>query len=196
MTAEKELFIVEGESAASTVRQAMNKATQSVIAIQGKLLNVEKATAEKVLANQACQKIFQTLACGIEDDCKPGDLVFSRILILADPDVDGTHARALLLILFDRYLRALVDSGLVHVIIPPLFRITGKHQAQRHYAWSEQERVDIFEKMTVNIEPVITRFKGVAQFTQEECATLLLNPGTRRQINIHRNPDPMPTEIA
>jgi topoisomerase-4 subunit B len=196
MTTTKELFIVEGKSAASTVRQAMHKASQNVIAIQGKLLNAEKATADKVLANQSCQMIFQTLACGIGDDCKPDDLTFSRILILTDPDVDGTHARALLLILFDRYLRALVDSGFVHVIIPPLFRITGKHQKQRHYAWSEQERVDILEQMVVKIEPVITRFKGVAQFTQEECATLLLRQGTRRQINIHRNPGPMSAEIA
>lgn len=112
MTSAKELFIVEGESAASTVRQAMLKTSQSVIAIQGKLLNAEKATPDAVLANQQCQKIFQSLACGIGDNCKPDYLVFSRVLILTDPDVDGAHARALLLILFDRYLAVLCGFGI------------------------------------------------------------------------------------
>jgi DNA gyrase/topoisomerase IV subunit B len=196
MTAAKELFIVEGESAASTVTQAMHKATQSVMAVQGKLLNTEKATANKVRANQACQKIFQALACGIGNDCNPDNLAFSRILILTDPDVDGTHARALLLMLFDNYLRALVDAEYVYVIIPPLFRITGNHQKHCHYAWSEQERIAIFDKQAEKNEYMITRFKGVAQFSQEECVRLLLSPGTRKQIKINRQPDPMSTEIA
>jgi len=184
MTSAKELFIVEGESAASTVRQAMLKTSQSVIAIQGKLLNAEKATPDAVLANQQCQKIFQSLACGIGDNCKPDYLVFSRVLILTDPDVDGAHARALLLILFDRYLAALVDSGYVHAIIPPLFRITGKYQNHNHYAWSEQECIGIMDKMAANNESVITRFKGVAQFSAEECRHLLLRPATRKQVQL------------
>ena len=119
----KELFIVEGESAASTIQQAMHKPSQSVLAIQGKLINAEKATPAKVLSNQTCQKIFQSLACGINNDCNPNHLNFSRILLLMDPDIDGTHTRVLLLTLFEHYMRPLLDSGLVSIINPPLFRI-------------------------------------------------------------------------
>lgn len=184
MTKTRELFIVEGESAASTVRQAMLKTTQSVIAVQGKLLNVVKATPNRVLANQECKKIFQSLACGIGDNCMSDYLEFTHVLILTDPDVDGAHARALLLSLFDHYLRPLVDSGYVYTIIPPLFRISGKYQEHCHYAWSEQECVGILNKMVENSESVITRFKGVAQFSTKECTQLLLHPKTRKQIQL------------
>jgi DNA gyrase subunit B len=184
MTGTKELFIVEGESAASTVRQAMDKQSQCVLAVQGKFINVTKASSAKVIANLECQKIFQSLACGFGDECDPNKLQFSRILILADSDVDGAHSRALLLSFFDRYLRPLVDTGLVSVILPPLFRIVGKHLEHKLYAWDEQEREHLVDKKGLNKGVEITRFKGVAQFTSIECAQLFLQPETRKQVNL------------
>lgn len=182
----KELFIVEGESAASTLQQALDKPTQSVLAVQGKLLNTAKASSEKVLANEACQKIFRSLECGIGDDCEPALMKFSRVFILTDPDVDGAHARILLITLFDRYLRALVDSGLVYVIIPPIFRISiGNQQEICLYAWNEQERADHLDKMAANSHSMITRFKGVAQFSPEECSRLFLHPAKRKQLQLN-----------
>ena len=180
----KELFIVEGESAASTVRQAMHKSSQSVLAIQGKLINAAKVSPAKVLANQACQKIFQSLACGTSEDCNPDHLIFSRILILMDPDADGAHARVLLLALFDHYLRPLIDSGSVSVIIPPLYRIAKPQTPQYQYAWNEQQRIQLLNKMTHHDDIEITRFKGVAQFSTAECTQLLLHPDTRKQIDL------------
>ena len=184
MTATKELFIVEGKSAASTLRQAINKSDQSIHAIQGKLINVAKVSPEKVNANEECQKIFRLLACGTGKHCNPEQLNYSRILILSDPDIDGAHARALLLTLFERYLRSLVDSGLVSVIIPPLFRIIEKQAEQDHYAWNEQERDRLVENMGAGSDIEVTRFKGVAQFSQKECLQLFLNTETRKQINL------------
>jgi len=183
----KELFIVEGNSAASSIQQAMHKPSQSVLASQGKLINVEKASSTKVLANRICQKIFQTLACGIKNDCTPANLTFSHILILTDPDYDGVHARILMLNLFHHYLKPLIDSGLVSVIIPPLFRITKLQSPNHLYAWDDQQRIQLLKNMENPDDTVeTTRFKGVAQLSTAECSQLLLHPDTRRQINISK----------
>jgi DNA gyrase/topoisomerase IV subunit B len=181
----RELFIVEGKSAASTLRQAIHKPDQSVLAIQGKLINAAKATPEKVLANHVCQAIFQSLGCGIKKHCNPNHLMFSHILILMDPDADGTHARVLLLALFDHYLKPLLDAGSVSIIIPPLFRITQPKTAQSLYAWNEQQRIALINNMTEYNNIEVTRFKGVAQFSTDECIKLLTNPDTRKQIDIY-----------
>ncbi len=186
----KELFIVEGKSAASTIQQAMHKPSQNVLAIQGKLINAEKATPAKVLSNQTCQKIFQSLACGINNDCNPNHLNFSRILLLMDPDIDGVHTRVLLLTLFEHYMRPLLDSGLVSIINPPLFRIAASTAPNYQYAWSEQQRIELLNKMTKHDDVEITRFKGVAQFSVTECIQLLLHPDTRKQINIQAHFSP------
>ncbi len=180
----RELFIVEGESAASSVRQAMHKPSQSVLASQGKLINVEKATSTKVLANQTCQKIFQSLGCGIKKNCKPKNLLFSRILILTDPDADGTHARILLLKLFHQYFRPLIDSGVVSVILPPLFRIVNSQTSNHQYAWDVCQQIQLLNNMPNSENIDVTRFKGVAQFSVVECRQLLLQPDTRKQIKI------------
>lgn len=184
----KELFIVEGKSAASTIQQAMHKPSQSTLAIQGKLINAEKANPAKVLSNQTCQKIFQSLACGINSDCNPNHLSFSRILILMDPDIDGTHARVLLVTLFKHYMRPLIDSGFVSIIIPPLFRIATSKAPKYQYAWNEQQRIKLLNTMTKHDDIEITRFKGVAQFSAAECIQLLLHPDTRKQIDIQTTP--------
>ena len=181
----KELFIVEGESAASSVRQAMHKPTQSVLASQGKLINVEKASSSKVLQNLTCQKIFQSLDCGIEKNCNPDDLAYSHILILTDPDMDGTHARLLMLNLFHHYLKPLVDVGIVSIIIPPLFRMTELLTSNQQYAWDDQQRIQLLKKMSVSDNHIeTTRIKGVAQFSALECSQLLIHPETRKQINL------------
>lgn len=181
MKTKKELFIVEGKSAASTLQQVINKKDQSILAMQGKLINVTKATSEKVYANEECQKLIKFLNCGVGEKCDPDKLNYSRVLILSDPDMDGTHARALLLTFFDRYLRALIDAGLVSVIVPPLFRLSNEKIKKKYFAWKEEER----DKITDNRNDfVITRFKGIAQFTKEECVELFIDPQTRRQIGL------------
>ena len=180
----KELFIVEGKSAASTLQQALHKPTQSVHALQGKLINAEKASRQKILANLECQKLFQVLASGIGKHCNPHQLAFSRVIILGDPDIDGAHARALLLILFSRYLQALLDAGLVYTITPPLYRITEVEPAQKQYVWSQAELDKFMNKQKERDKRVVTRFKGIAQFSNTECSQLFLDPKTRQQLQI------------
>ena len=177
----KELFIVEGKSAASTVQQALYKPSQTVLAMQGKIINVDKTSDAKIAANPLYQKLFKALVCGTQGDCQAADLPFSRVLILTDPDMDGSHARMLLLKLFERYLSPLIAANLVSVILPPLFRIRDMQSPQTYYAWNEQQRNTLLETMN-NAD--ITRFKGVAQFSMAECSELLLDPNTRKQIDV------------
>jgi DNA gyrase/topoisomerase IV subunit B len=169
----KELFIVEGKSAASTIRQAFRSSTQAVLPLQGKLINAQKASSAKVLKNIQCQKLFEALACGIKDACNPSNLNYKRIVILTDPDVDGAHARALLLILIDLYLNPLIKAGLVFVVTPPLFRVRHENGEIRYF-WHEAD--------IKNETGEITRFKGIAQFSKLECVDLFLSESNIKQV--------------
>lgn len=183
MTIKKELFLVEGKSAASTLQQHLHKPSQKVHAMQGKLINASKVSAARVMASPVCKRLFEELACGTGEQCDPALLPYSRIIILTDPDVDGMHARALALRLFDSYLHPLLLQEKVFVILPPLFRVSGGANAVNSYAWSEQELESLTEKYAnQSVKPDITRFKGIAQFTREECERLFLKVETRRQL--------------
>ncbi|HFD13068.1 MAG TPA: hypothetical protein ENJ32_11465 [Crenotrichaceae bacterium] len=190
----KELFIVEGESAASTVRQAMYKPDQSVLALQGKLINTATTSISKVLSDSICQRIFQALGCGINEHCDAGDLLFSKILILMDPDVDGTHARMLTITLFENYLKPLIDSGVVWVVIPPSFRITASNHC--YYAWNDRQQKQILNQITQKTNITISRVKSVAQFSTAECRQHLLQPDTRVQINLVSSPTDASPEMT
>lgn len=188
----KELFLVEGKSAESTIRQAMNRATQEVFALQGKLLNANSLSEEKICENAVCAALFATLGCGTGSVCDPSQLQFSRVILLTDPDVDGAHARALLALLFMKLLRPLVEAQKVLAVIPPLWRVDGAGAPV--YAWTDDElkqvRADVLPagndaSLTSADLPAsapVTRFRGVAQFNRGECVSLLLDPATRRQV--------------
>lgn len=179
----KELFIVEGQSAASTLQQVANPRKHHILPLQGKLINVEKASTNKVMANEICLKLLDVLGCGVGADCKVDQLPFSRIIILSDPDMDGTHSRLLLLKLFKHYLAPLLESGLVSVIIPPLFRINMPVSAMVKYAWSNDEHLKITENNSAE-NPEVMRLKGVAQFNAAECAEMFLNPASRQLLQV------------
>ncbi len=193
----RELFLVEGKSAASTIRQAMNRQTQDVFALQGKVINVHTATQAKVESNSICSALFALLGCGIKESCEPSLLRYLRVVLLTDPDVDGAHARALLAGLFSRFLAPLVQDQRVLAVIPPLWRVALSNQSQPEYAWTNEEleqlrggsAVSVPESEGASIEAQTlsaqtTRFRGVAQFTGEECVRLMLDPASRRQVRL------------
>ncbi len=194
-TDHKELFIVEGQSAASTLQQVANSQKQHILPLQGKLINAEKASVHKVMANNICFKLLDALACGVGADCRSDRLPFTRIIILSDPDMDGTHSRLLLLIFFKRYLSALLASGLVSVLIPPLYRIVLPMQVE--YAWSDEERAKILADYHTQ-NPEVMRLKGIAQFTGRECAEMFLNPESRTlfQVQLLDNRLQLSREVA
>ena len=180
----KELFIVEGQSAASTLQQVANPQKHHILPLQGKLINVEKASASKVMANAICQKLLGTLGCGAGADCNSAQLAFSRIIILSDPDMDGTHSRLLLLKFFKHYLAPLLEAGLVSVIIPPLYRINLPVSLRVEYAWSDTDRLEVLKNNHAE-NPEVMRLKGIAQFNAQECAAMFLKPESRQLFQVH-----------
>ena len=167
----KELFIVEGKSAHSTVRQAIDKKTQCVHALQGKLANVRDMSDAAVAANVECRQLTERLA---------GQ--YSQVLVLMDPDVDGLHSSALLLSFLARYYQTLIKEGALFVVKPPLFRVNEKGCVPC-YAWSDEELKSAIDGRQAKSLRT-TRFKGVAQFSTDECFELLLNPVTRREYRL------------
>ena len=197
ITPKRELFLVEGKSAASTIRQAMKRQTQDVFALQGKVINVHTASQEKVEANPICSALFALLGCGIKESCEPSLLQYSRVILLTDPDVDGAHGRALLAGLFSTFLAPLVQDRRVYAVIPPLWRVVIPNQPEPQYAWTNEELEQLRGDSPVSMpEPggasieahaslaQTTRFRGVAQFTGEECVRLMLDPASRRQVRL------------
>lgn len=180
----KELFLVEGKSAHSTIRQAMDIQSQDVFALQGKIMNTENVSMERIEANPVCAALFETLGCGIGPQCTPSRLLYSRIILLTDPDVDGAHARALLAVLFMKFLRPLIEDCRVFAVIPPLWRVASR-DVETVYAWTDEELAQLRGGANggqSDDHDSVTRFRGVAQFSREECVRLMLDPDTRRQV--------------
>lgn len=168
-----ELLIVEGKSAHSNLAKACNKSCHAVHAIQGKLLNVSKHPRSAVVADLECQQLIDRLGCGFDETVDINTLPFSNVSILMDPDIDGAHSSALLLSFFNQFYRPLVSAGLLSLIKLPMFRV-GEAGPQATFAWSPEE-LDAMCKSDV------TRFKGVAQYSQAECQQFMLDADTRRQ---------------
>ncbi len=172
----------------------MNRQTQDVFALQGKVVNAKAASQAKIEANAVCAALFATLGCGVGSRCDISQLRYSRIVLLTDPDVDGAHARALLATLFARFLQQLVRGDRLFAVIPPLWRWVGNNDRSLRYAWTKQEfetlrGSDVASRTGDNQASTqsrgdITRFRGVAQFSQAECVELLLDPTSRRQVRL------------
>lgn len=176
----KELFIVEGKSAGHALDFAIDNKTQSVFALQGKLANVRKTSHDVIADNIECQKLIAKLGCAFASDYKIDHLPYSQVLVLMDPDIDGAHSSALVLSFFARYCKPIVANGLLSIIKPPMFRVTSS-AGESEYAWTEGELQAILNGSEQSQPLQTTRYKGVAQFSAEECHELLLNRATRRQ---------------
>ncbi len=152
--------------------------------MQGKVLNVSKAPRARVMADPACRGLFAALGCGTGTECEPARVNFARVILLSDPDADGAHARALLIDLFDRYLHPLLSNGMVYAVIPPLYRFSTDAGSHVEYAWSEGQLRSLQQVALARRQPEVTRFKGIAQFSGEECRSLFLNAGNGRRVRL------------
>ena len=179
-----ELFIVEGDSALGTAKAARNAGFQALLPIRGKILNVQKASITQMLSNKECAAIIQVVGAGSGQSFDIEQSRYHKVIMMTDADVDGAHIRILLLTLFYRYMRPLIENGYVYAAVPPLHRIalTGSHKGEFIYTYSDDElagKLAELDRKHIWYNDDIQRYKGLGEMDADQLADTTMDPRTR-----------------
>jgi DNA gyrase subunit B len=177
-----ELYIVEGDSALGTARMARSSEYQALLPIRGKILNVQKASLQQVLDNVECSAIVQVLGAGSGRTFDMGAMRYGRVMIMADADVDGSHIRTLLITLFAKYMRPVIEDGRLFAAMPPLHKVVTKGRSpETLLTYTQQELDSALAKLSKSGKSVgrVSRFKGLGEMDADELWDTTMNPATR-----------------